>query len=143
MASAFLFLLNRIMDEINFSTSSRPSWLTDDVEIIDGSRCHFSSRILRNSSMFVSTVGIPGLFRSHFVCTMVNGTLWVMSQSAYSKSFSIGGMDASINRSTPARLDRVVKYSFVNLSHISVDSFDALAKPYPGRSTIHHFFATR
>ena len=83
------------------------------------------------------------MFLSHLVKMIVNGTLCSMSQSAYSKSFSMGGMDASIRSKTPARLERVVKYSLVNFSHFAVSSAVALANPYPGRSTIHHFLSTK
>mmetsp|Transcript_13760 Transcript_13760/g.51496 ORF Transcript_13760/g.51496 Transcript_13760/m.51496 type:complete len:203 (+) Transcript_13760:3396-4004(+) len=142
-ASWFNRRRKRIMEEMNFKTSSRPSWLTLDVGIIDGKRCHFSISRRSSSAWFSSTDGMSGLLLSHFVKIIVNGTLRSMSQSAYSRSLSMGGIDASIKSNTPAKLERVVKYSFVNASHFAVSSALALANPYPGRSTIHHFFATR
>ena len=73
------------------------------MEIIDGKRCHFSSNLRRSAALFSSTLGIPGLSRSHFVNTIVNGVSCSMSQFAYRSSFSVGGTLASTNKSTPAR----------------------------------------
>ena len=51
---------NRMMEEINFRTSSRPSWLTLDVGIMEGNRCQFSTSRRSSSAWFSSTEGIPG-----------------------------------------------------------------------------------
>ena len=109
LSSSFFLLRNKIMDDMNFKTSSRPSAFTLDVGIIDGERCHRSSSLASNSALFSSTLGIPGLSLSHFVKTIVNGTLFSISQSAYSASFACGGTDASMSNSTPARFERVTK----------------------------------
>mmetsp|Transcript_3060 Transcript_3060/g.7023 ORF Transcript_3060/g.7023 Transcript_3060/m.7023 type:complete len:202 (-) Transcript_3060:383-988(-) len=142
-ASLVLRRRNTMMDEMNLSTSSRPSWLTEDVGIMDGSRCHFSISCRSSSCWFSFTDGMPGLKRSVLVKMMVKGTSCSMSQSAYSLSLGMGGMEASTRSNTPARLERVVKYPLVNVSHLVVSSSVALANPYPGRSTIHHFWSTR